>query len=151
MTAIQQPIPAYAEVAVGDAPWCLDVAEHYFGKDVDEATRMFEHGTSMNLIHDLFWMSPVAFRYYVQAAVRYCLSDKSTDDPDAINCIAGTLRLWLNSDPDVIGPSADYLANFCDEIVSDFDRFGASPDIYVDLKQDYCRLAAAIRSTKPTI
>ena len=147
MTAMQS-VPTYAEVAPGDAPWCLEAAEHYFGKDIEDATRMFESWTSMDLIHDLYWMTPVAFRYYVQAAVRYCLSDRCVDDPDAINCMAGTLRLWLDSDPSAIEPLSHHLASFCDDVVAQFERYGASPDIYVGLKDDYIRLSAEIRATK---
>jgi len=42
-------------------------------------------------------MGPVAFRYYVQAAIRYIRSDAAADDHAIISCMAMILEFSIRS------------------------------------------------------
>ncbi len=55
---------------------------------------------------DLMWMGPVAFRYYVEAAIRYIQSDCAANDSGMIDCFAGLLEFRLQHEAKQLVPIA---------------------------------------------
>ena len=139
-TAADSELPSYRDVAPGDAPWCLEAAEHFFGKTMEEAEALFGSGAGLSYTEDLFWMAPAGFRFYVQAAIRWCLSPRANGDPDIINGVAGAISLWRDSEPEELVPCAGLLAKFCLEVLDSFDRYDADPEIYSGLRERYQEL-----------
>lgn len=76
--------------------WNDDTAsahEHFFGKSLDEAERLFAESS---LVHqeDLMWMPFIPCCYYLQAYSRYLVSEKSQGDSDGASCYI-TLIAWF--------------------------------------------------------
>ncbi len=74
-------------------------------------------------VEDLGWMGPVAFRFYVKAAIRYFQSDASTYDTDGVSSFAGTLHGWLDRHPIEVQPIASDLASFCEDVLCHYERY----------------------------
>ena len=63
-------IPTSNEINVYDSLDERSACEHFQGKNLDEAELLFREN-SLCYQEDLMWMGPMAFRYYVEAAIRY--------------------------------------------------------------------------------
>jgi hypothetical protein len=114
--------------------------EHFVGKSLDEAEALFREN-SLYYEEDLLWMGPVAFRFYIHAAINYVQSEHSTGDCDIINCLAGTLSFWHECYPAELVPCAPVLEDFCRTVLEQFDRFDAHPGIHACLREKYQHLA----------
>ena len=62
--------------------------KHFLGKTLDEAEALFRE-SSITYQEDLMFMGPVAFRFYVQAAINYVESESARGDSDMISCLQG--------------------------------------------------------------
>jgi hypothetical protein len=107
--------------------------KHFLGKTLEQAEAMFREA-SLVYQEDLMFMGPIAFRFYVQAAISYIQSEAATDDSDIINCFAGILDHRLEFEAEELIPVAPQLASVCRYIVEHYDRFALTPDIYGDLR-----------------
>ena len=133
-------LPTSGEIAIDDLDGRYAI-RHFHGKTLAEAEELFAEGIPLTYTEDLLWMEPVGFRFYIRAAICYCLSDRATGDPDLINGLAGTLSLWHEQHPGELVRCARLLADFCSAVVQQFDRYDADPDIYVGLRERYQQLA----------
>jgi hypothetical protein len=106
------------------------------GKDLDEVERGFQENSAYYQ-EDLMWMGPVAFRFYVEAAVRYLLSAAADKDADMVNCFAGLLEFRLEHEPEEVASVAGRLAVACRFILEHWERFDIAPEIYVGLRGRY--------------
>jgi hypothetical protein len=86
-------------------------------------------------------MGPVAFRFYIRAAINYAQSEHAIGDSGIISGLAGTLSCWQEHYPAELVPCARLLADFCRAVLEQFDRFDADPEIYVGLREQYHHLA----------
>lgn len=107
--------------------------KHFLGKNLDEAEALFREN-SIYYQGDLMWMGPVAFRYYVMAAIQYIRSAAAAGDSDMINCFAGFLEFRIGQEPEELAPIADRLASACNYIVEQYNRFDLRPEIYGDVR-----------------
>lgn len=133
-------LPTREEVAFD----CLDgryAIEHFYGKTLEQAEELFEVGWSLDYALDLLWMEPIGFRFYIQAAIRYCLSERATGDSDVISAMAGTISYWQECRPVELIPCARLVADFCGAVYQQFDRYDADPQFYGGLRERYRRLA----------
>ncbi len=115
--------------------------EHFHGKTLAEAEELFAEGIPLSYTEDLMWMEPVGFRFYIRAAIRYCLSERATGESDLINGLAGTVSFWHEHRPDELIPCARLLGDFCSAVIAQFDRYDADPEIYRGLREQYQQLA----------
>lgn len=106
--------------------------EHFLGKTLEQAEALIREA-SIIYQEDLMFMGPIAFRFYVQAAIRYIQSDAATGDPDIINCFAGILDSRLEFEAEELVPIAAQLASICRYILEHYNRFDLTPEIYGDL------------------
>jgi len=70
------------------APWCLDIAcayDHFFGKSVDEAQKLFEDN-ALYYQEGLMFMPTPCLSYYITSYLQYLLSDRSRGDSDGASC-----------------------------------------------------------------
>src|SRR3990172_6119818 len=134
-------LPTRKEINVNNDLDGRDACEHFFGKNLEEAEALFR-ALAEYYQGDLMWMGPVAFRYYVQAFIRYLRSDASSNESDAVNGFAGTLEFRLEYEPKELVPVASELAAACDYILQHWDRFDITP-IYGDLRGRFSALQEA--------
>ena len=99
---------------------------------VEEAEELFRENSAYYQ-EGLMWMGPVAFRYYVHAAIRYMQSEAGTGGSDMINCFAGLLEFRLEYELAELVPVATELVSICAYIIEHGDRFNLTPEIYGDV------------------
>src|SRR3954466_14676437 len=91
--------------------------EHFLGKTIEEAEAMFREN-SLYYQEDLMWMGPVAFGYYVEAAIRYLRSDAAENDCGFVSALGATLEFRLEHYPESLAPIWGQLASACDYVVA---------------------------------
>ena len=133
-------IPAAKDICVYGGIDEACALKNFLGKSIAEAESLFRDN-ALKYTEDLLWMGPVAFRFYIHAAINYVQSEHATGDCDIINCLAGTLSFWHEHYPAELVPCASVLADFCGTVLEQFDRFDADPEIYVGLREQYQHLA----------
>ena len=123
----------------------LYAIKHFNGKSLPEAEEMFAEAARkrnpLTLTEDLLWMEPIGFRFYIQAAIRFALSERAAGESLLIDGLAGTISLWHEHHPGELTPCARLLAEFCGTVVQQFDQYDADPEIFVGLREEYQRLA----------
>jgi hypothetical protein len=107
--------------------------KNFLGKSLDEAEALFREN-SLYYQEGLMWMGPVAFRFYVQAAIRYIQSEAATDDSAIASCMAMILEFRLEHESAELVPIADQLAFICGYIVEHYERFDLTPEIFGDVR-----------------
>ena len=105
----------------------------FLGKSIEEAEALFREN-ALFYHEDLMWMGPVAFRFYVGAAIRYIQSEAASGDSDAVNSFAGVLELRLEHESVELVSIAEQLAAICGFIVEHYERFDLTPEIYGDVR-----------------
>ncbi len=139
-------IPSRADIDVHGSPDEAFAVRNFLGKSLDEAEALFREN-SIYYQEDLLSMGPVAFRFYVRAAIRYVRSAHADGDSDIINCLAGILSFRQEHYPADLVPCAGLLGVFCDDVLKQFDRFHADPEIYPGLRERYQHLAEIFART----
>src|SRR5688572_183983 len=86
--------------------------QHFLAKSLEEAEALFREA-SIVYQEDLMFMGPIAFRFYVQAAINYIQSESSTGDADIIYCLTGILEHRLENEAEELLPIAEQLAATC--------------------------------------
>ena len=119
-----------------DGRWAC---KNFFGKTLEEAEALFRENPRRD--EDLLWMGPIAFRYYVQAAIRFIQSDEGAFQACFINGFRGTLEWRLECQPlEELIPVAGQLAAVCRYVVEHWTKFDANEEIYGDLQLRYVAL-----------
>ena len=132
-------LPTRDDINVFDSLDERCACEHFLGKNLDEAEALFRSGFSY-YGEDLMWMGPRAFRYYVQAAIRYLRSEHAVGDSDAVDSIATTFEFRLDDESDELRPVAAKLAETCRYVFDNFATFDCDESIYGDLRGQYATL-----------
>ena len=125
-------IPTPEEINCHDSLDERAASAHFAGKNLDEAEALFRQN-SLYYQEDLMFMGPIAFRFYIHAAIRYFQSDAATGDSDIVYCLAGLLEFRLKYEPEELSAIAKCLCDACTYVLSNWPRFGVSPDLYGDL------------------
>jgi hypothetical protein len=139
-----QTIPRREDIDVYHSLDEASACKRFLGKSLDEAEALFRD-EFFNSQEDLMWMGPVAFRYYIHAAIRYIQSDDAAGDSCSISFLASTLSFWLKHYLSELQPVAESLVVFCSSVVQNFDRVDADPEFCGDLRSDYSALVAAFQ------
>jgi hypothetical protein len=136
----EEQLPTVEEIAV-DWEGGHFAITHFHGKTLAEAEELFACGRPHAYAVDFEYMEPVGFRFYIRAAVNFCLSDRSDGESDFIHALACVLSMWRESKPSELIPCARLLADFCGKLVQQFDRYDAHPYIYEGLREKYSKFA----------
>lgn len=101
-------------------------SDHFFGKSLEQAEALFrENGDYYG--SDLIWMGPIAFRYYVQAAIWLI---KNEDEPRRVESIPSfvlAVEQRLQFEEQELRPIAGQLADVCRYILEHYDVLGDLP------------------------
>jgi hypothetical protein len=114
----------------------LTACEHFLGKSLDDAEQLFRDNSAFYQ-EDLMWMGPVAFRFYVEAAIRYLRSPAAKGDDAMVSCLAAIIQFRLEYEPREVVPVAPQLHSICDYIDRNWDKFDVNPEIYVGRRERY--------------
>jgi hypothetical protein len=120
-------IPTEFEINVFDSLDERSAVEDFLGKSRNEAQRLFEAEDGCYW-EDLVHMGPVAFRYYLPAAVAVIRSDAAVNRPDLMMSFLTVLDCLLIDETRVSKHLAIYLADVCACILDSWDKYGTSGD-----------------------
>ncbi len=136
----EERLPTQSEIA-DKSPDGVCAIKHFYGKSLKKAQQLFVNGGISLCGEDFLWMNPIGFRFYIRAAINFCLSPRADGDSDLVSSLAGILSLWHEQHPHELDSCSRFLAGFCTSVVAQFDRFDADPAIYVGLREQYEQLA----------
>src|SRR4051794_16209879 len=81
-------LPTQAEINVYDSLDERCACSHFLGKTLEDAQALFA-SNALAYQEDLMFMGPIAFRYYLEAAIRYI---EATRDDVMVSALAGVLE-----------------------------------------------------------
>jgi hypothetical protein len=96
-------LPNAAEINLFDSLDERTAVEHFLGKELKQAEALFRENFLVYQ-EDLMWMGPIAFRFYVPAAIDYLLSEQSDNDTDAVSSFCGVIEFRLDHEPAEVTP-----------------------------------------------
>jgi hypothetical protein len=139
-------LPTLSDINVYDSLDERAAAEHFLGKDLQQAEAMFaDH--SVYYLEDLLWMGPGAFCFYVDAAIAYFASPAATGDADGLRSFFGALEFQGKHYPNAIAPARERLMSAVHAILDDFERFGCDGTTDADLPARYGRLHGQLKDS----
>lgn len=127
-------IPTKEEINIFNSPDEASACEHFLGKNLEEAEKMF-YENSLYYLEDLMWMGPVAFRFYLEALINYLKSDDSGGDADVINGIYGLLQFRMNEP--AFNLSVERARLMTDYILDSYGKFEVNEAIYGNLLEKF--------------
>ena len=110
--------------------------DSFLGLTVSEAEALFEEEDALNLMEHLYWMGPVAFCYYVAAAINYIKCSGSVDDSE-ISSFLSMLGFRLEYERQAIAPVLPQLRAAVQYVIENWSKFDVDPEFYGDLRSQY--------------
>jgi hypothetical protein len=120
-------LPSQSEINVHGSLDERRACKNFLGKTLDDAEQLFREN-SLFFQEDLKWMGPIAFCFYIEAAIAYVKSESFEGDADIISCLASTLELRLASNASELRNSAKVLEDFCDHVLNNWERYKIDPN-----------------------
>lgn len=127
--------------------WCLDVPyayEHFFGKSIDEAVKLFENN-ALTYQEDLMFMPAACFRYYLRAYTQYLLSDACRGDSDGASCFFGLIEVRHVEIAGCDDETRSQVDAVLDRLASSQEWFDADEEIYGDFRSEAERARELLR------
>ena len=112
---------------------------HFLGTTLEEAEVLFREN-SLYYQEDLMWMGPVAFCFYLRAALSYLKSASAQGDLGIVSCLCAVLEFRLQHDAEAVRKASDTMAELCRYVLVAYNRFDVSETIYGDLRVKYQKL-----------
>lgn len=131
-------LPVANEINVFDSLDERWAVKHFLGKDLEQAHTLFRE----NFLHyqeDLMWMGPIAFRFYLPAAIEYLLSKDADHDAGAVSSFCALIEFRLDNEPAEIALVASIIREGFIGILETFDRFEPEIGIFGDIAER-CRV-----------
>ncbi|MEM9802684.1 MAG: hypothetical protein AAGA20_20325 [Planctomycetota bacterium] len=125
------PLPTDREISPTDG---LDLdeksaLEHFLGKSVVEAAKLFSEERNLVYAEDLMWMGPRAFAYYLPAVMPYLRSVDSYRDSAFVVSVKGAIQSQLDDDAGAFRPAATAARAFLEHCLAhDDDRLGVEAE-----------------------
>lgn len=136
--------PTEADLNVHDSLDERVATEHFLGRTVEDAERMFRDDGALYQ-EDLMWMGPRAFAYYLPAAVRYLTSPDAAGDAFLVSSLHEVIRFRLREGD--LGPAHETVLDLVDHVLADYDKFEVNEEAYGDLLGDYEELKRQLEGT----
>jgi hypothetical protein len=108
---------------INPIPECLDgqwAVELFLDKTVEEAETMFQQGIGWEQLN---YLGPVAFRFYLPAAINYLHRELPNTDPPTISWFAYVIDSWLDYQVNELKPVASALCRLFEEYLDRYSRF----------------------------
>jgi hypothetical protein len=137
--------PTAEEINIFDSLDERCAVEHFLGKNLEQAQALFRENF-LRYQEDLMWMGPIAFRFYVPAAINYLASKDADHNADAASSFCALIEFRLDNDAAEIAPVRSIIREGILEILGDFDRYECDRDIHSNVDERY---RALIRRLSP--
>ncbi len=134
-------LPSAEEINVFDSLDERSAVEHFLGKDLEQAEALFREDLYWE---DLMWMGPIAFRFYVSAAINYLLSDEAENDAYAASSFCSLIGFRLDHKPADVVPVGPVIREGIIGVLKDFDRYGPDIAIFGDVAGRYRALLSRL-------
>jgi hypothetical protein len=136
-------LPSAEEINVFDSLDERSAVEHFLGKDLEQAEALFRDDL-LCYWEDLMWMGPIAFRFYVPAAINYLLSEEAENDASAANSFCSLIGFRLDCKPAEVVPVGPVIREGIIGVLKDFDRYGPDIAIFGDVAGRYRALLSRL-------
>ena len=131
------PLPGQSEINVYDMLDERTAVEHFLNKTLEQAQAMFaENGETYQ--EDLMWMGPVAFAFYLQAAVNYLQSEEAAGDDYFIYCLHSIVVFRLKEKG--FSLAIDTVNKLVDYVINNYEKFKIDPVAFGNLLGKYRQL-----------
>ena len=117
--------------------------ENFLVKTLEQAQELFR-ANFLSRQEDLSYMGPVAFRFYVPAAINYLASPEADSDSDAASSFCHLIESRLAQEPAEVAPVKSVIYDGILAILEDFDRFNCRDYVYGDVAGRYRSLLASL-------
>jgi hypothetical protein len=134
-------LPSAEEINVFDSLDERTAVEHFLGRDLEQAEALFREDLYWE---DLMWMGPIAFRFYVSAAINYLLSDEAENDAYAASSFCSLIGFRLDHKPADVVPVGPVIREGIIGVLKDFDRYGPDIAIFGDVAGRYRALLSRL-------
>ncbi|MEN9576053.1 MAG: hypothetical protein RL514_3908 [Verrucomicrobiota bacterium] len=118
------PLPSREEINIHDSLDERWACEKFLGKGLNEAEAMFREN-SLCYMESLCHMGPLAFHYYVRAAINYLKSAAAAEDCYAVSGFASIIECRL-CQPSQLMPVLEELVTTCVYITERWAKFDSS-------------------------
>ena len=146
---MKESLPTSREINPFDDLDGREAEQHFLGKTLDEAEALFREN-SLYYQEDLIWMGPVAFSFYLRAALSYLKSASAQGDSDIVSCLCAVLEFHLQHDAEAVCKASDTMAELCRYVLVAYNRFDVDETIYGDLRVKYQKILKQI-GAEPTL
>jgi len=134
-------LPTRADINVHDSLDERAACDNFLGKTLEEAEALFAEN-ALYYQEALMHMGPAAFRFYVEAAIRYI---RATHDDAMVFAFAGVLECRLEFDRPEMVPIASRLAAICRYILEHSAECGI-PQTRAEIEAEAQMLRNVMRS-----
>lgn len=150
-TSERLPLPSAREINPFDDLDGIEAEKHFLGKSIDEAERLLAENFS-RYQEDLMFMGPVAFRYYLPAAIRYL---KSYDDrlfPQDDFAMLATLKYRWELERKELLPVRDQMLAYCRAVIDRAKQADLWPqEVYLKLTAEFQEFVAVLTAASDII
>jgi hypothetical protein len=136
-------LPTAEEINVFDSLDERCAVENFLGKDLEQARSLFREDFR-RYQEDLMFMGPLAFQFYVPAAIDYLLSEEADCAADAAVSFCGLIEYRLDYDAAAIAPVGPIIREGILGILRDVDRYGCDAAIHGDIAGRYRALLSRL-------
>jgi hypothetical protein len=134
-------LPSAEEINVFDSLDERSAVEHFLGKDLEQAEALFREDLYWE---DLMWMGPIAFRFYVSAAINYLLSDEAENDAYAASSFCSLIGFRLDHKHADVVPVGPVIREGIIGVLKDVGRYGLDVAIFGDVAGRYRALLSRL-------
>jgi hypothetical protein len=148
--SLADPMPTQSTQIPDESAWFgyqddLDVRymhRLFFGKSIDEVLEYFEGGRAIERCSELLFAPRSVFQYYIQAFVKFLMSENAAGESDAASPFLDLLASREKEDPGSVSAIFSSLASCIDYVASNQAFFEANEDIYGNFQEKAARIRA---------
>jgi hypothetical protein len=129
-------LPTAEEINVFDSLDERSAVKNFLGKDLEQAQSLFGQNF-LRYQEDLMWMGPLAFRFYVPAAINYLLSAEADNAADAASSFCNLIEFRWDYEAAEMDSVKSIIRDGILGILKDFDCYGCDGAIYGDVAERY--------------
>jgi hypothetical protein len=112
----------------------------FFGKPIDEVFHYFDGGNAIQRCSELLFAPRPVFQYYIQAFVKFLMSERAAGESDAASPFLHLLESREKKDPGSVSNIFASLAQCVDYVANNQAYFEADEDIYGNFKEQAGRI-----------
>lgn len=138
-------LPTAAEINIHDdfdEQWAV---KNFLGRSLEEAQDLFAENF-LFYSEDLMWMGPVAFCYYVRAAIAFLLSPSAKGHADSVGTFCMILEFRIGCKYWGIGNCSPLVRDGLEAMLRNFDHYECDPRLDGDVARRVEAVLARLKS-----